>query len=76
MWEKNVSIKEKEMFAMKKIYINPQVEIMNVSTTPLMHASIDMKGNYGDGSGITLGSRRAESSIWDDDDNGQSEWLQ
>lgn len=61
---------------MKKTYINPQVEMVKVSAMPLMHASIDIKGNYGDGSGITLGSRQVECSIWDDDDYGQSDWLQ
>ncbi len=61
---------------MKYIYINPQVEIVKVSNMPLMHASIDTKGNYGDGSGITLGSRQVECNIWDDDDYEQSDWLQ
>jgi hypothetical protein len=58
---------------MKHKYINPQVEIMKVSTKPLMHVSIVTKGDYGDGRGITLGSRSVECNIWDEEEDN---WLE
>lgn len=51
---------------MKKEYSKPQIKIVQVSTVLLQDASynINQNGNYGDGTGITIGSR---GSSWDDD---------
>ena len=55
-----------EMIIMKKEYSKPQIKIVQVSTVLLQDASynINQNGNYGDGTGITIGSR---GSSWDDD---------
>ena len=53
---------------MKK-YINPETKIVKIAAMQLLAGSEQMgvKGNYGSGEGITLGSRRSNSS-WDDDE--------
>ena len=51
---------------MKKIYVNPKTEIVAVSTIQMIAESIQSNGNYDDGTGITIGSRRGGG--WDDDD--------
>lgn len=53
-----------ESIIMKKVYNQPQIKIVQVSSVLLQYASINQNGNYGNGDGITLGSR---SSGWDDD---------
>lgn len=50
---------------MKKVYNQPQIKIVQVSSVLLQYASINQNGDYGEGEGITLGSR---SSGWEDDD--------
>lgn len=52
---------------MKKEYNKPQIKVVQVSSVLLQNASIYTKGNYGDGSGVTLGSRGGDS-FFDDDD--------
>lgn len=51
---------------MKKTYINPTLEVVKINTNNQLLAGSVMqsKGNFGDGTGITLGSRE-----FDDDDS-------
>lgn len=44
---------------MKKTYINPQLEVIkiNASNQLLAGSTMESKGSYGDGDGITLGGR-------------------
>jgi hypothetical protein len=57
-----------EMIIMKKEYNQPQITIVQVSSVLLDNASFDGNRNYGDGEGITIGSRR---SGWDDWEDGE-----
>jgi hypothetical protein len=42
---------------MKKIYKNPQMEIVQLASVQLLAGSVmDVNGNYGNGSGITTGA--------------------
>ena len=51
---------------MKKTYINPAIEVVKVQIHQMLATSvIETKGNYGDGSGITLGGRNMD---FDDDE--------
>ena len=53
---------------MKKTYLSPNIVVVKLSSMHLLSASnetIYTKGNYGDGSGITLGGR---SSDFDDEE--------
>ncbi len=54
-----------ESIIMKKVYNQPQIKIVQVSSVLLQYASIKQNGDYDNGEGITLGSRR---SGWEDDD--------
>ncbi len=56
------------MIIMKKEYNQPQITIVQVSSVLLDNASFDGNRNYGDGEGITIGSRR---SGWDDWEDGE-----
>ena len=46
---------------MKKIYINPALQVVKIASQMHILAGSDQnmgkKGNYGDGSGITIGAR-------------------
>ena len=54
---------------MKKTYIIPTVEIVTLKTQQQMMAGseFDTNRSFGDGEGITIGSRGGSS--WDDDDD-------
>ena len=47
---------------MKKTYINPEMEIVKIQHGVQLLAGSDMaaKGDYGDGTGITLGGRETD----------------
>ena len=51
---------------MKKTYIKPEMEIVKIqhSTQLLAGSEIEAKGDYGDGTGITLGGREDENYEW------------
>lgn len=53
---------------MKKTYIIPQIAVVKVAAVLLQASTQNMnvKGSYGSGDGITLGSRRGNS--WGDDE--------
>lgn len=53
---------------MKKIYFKPKTVLVKVAAFQLMADSetIETKGNYGTGEGITLGSRDGDGD-WDDE---------
>ena len=56
---------------MKKEYINPKVEIVKIAAIQILAGSetIPVKDeSYGDGSGITLGSREGGFDVFDDED--------
>ena len=52
---------------MKKTYINPTMDVVKVHGQQLLAGSetLSTKGNYGDGTGITLGGRESD---FDDED--------
>ena len=43
---------------MKKRYNNPTVEVIKLQTVQMLAESININGDFGDGTGITLGSRQ------------------
>jgi len=53
---------------MKKIYINPAIQVVKITSQIKMLAGSDMQnqGNY-DSSSITIASRKSDS-VWDEDD--------
>lgn len=53
---------------MKQKYLKPQTEILKIAALQLMAGSesMDTKGDFGDGSGISLGSRGGR---WEDDED-------
>ena len=57
---------------MKKEYINPKVEIVKIAAIQILADSetIPVKNeSYGDGSGITLGSREGGCDVFDYDED-------
>ena len=54
---------------MKKTYINPTLEVVKINTNNQLLAGsvMESKGNYGDGSGITLGSREFDDESFFDE---------
>jgi len=56
---------------MKKIYNNPKIEVVKLQTTQMLAASerINIQNtNFGDGSGITLGSREFDYDYEEDEE--------
>ena len=51
---------------MKKTYINPEMEVVKIQHNIQLLSGSEMgaKGDYGDGDGITLGSREDENFDW------------
>ncbi len=51
---------------MKKTYINPNIEIVKIASRAQMLAgsTLESKGNYGDGTGITLGGHDDDGDDW------------
>lgn len=52
---------------MKKIYQIPEIKVVRIHTMQMLAESININGNYGDGSGIST-SGRYDDSDWDDDE--------
>ena len=50
---------------MKKTYINPTLEVVEIHTNNQLLAGsvMESKGNFGDGTGITLGSREFDDDF-------------
>ena len=53
---------------MKKIYNSPELRIVNIATTGIIAASVDVQGAPGHSTGGTLSGSRRRHSVWDDDE--------
>ena len=55
---------------MKKTYSNPETKVVLIAARKFLCESTTLtsKGNYGSGSGITLGSRRGSFDDYDDEE--------
>ncbi len=56
---------------MKKTYLNPELIVVKIQTMQMLAVSeiLQAQGNYGDGSGLTLGARKVDfdDSDWEDE---------
>lgn len=53
---------------MKKIYNSPELRIVNIATTSIIAASVDVKGAPAHSTGGTLSGSRRRNSVWDDEE--------